>query len=42
MDAPLSRQVTKVHTFLFFAIPAILPIVAQTGNKQGKAASLPR
>jgi hypothetical protein len=41
-DGPFSHQVTKLHTFSFFAIPAILPIVAQTGNKQGKAASLPR
>jgi hypothetical protein len=42
MDGPLSHQVTKLHTFSFHAIPAILPIVAQTANKQGKAASLPR
>jgi hypothetical protein len=41
-DGPFSHQVTKLHTFSFFAIPAILPIVAQTGNKQDKAASLPR
>ena len=41
MDAPLSHQVTKVHTFSFFATPVILPIVAQTGHKQGKHASFP-
>ncbi len=37
----LSHQVTKVHTFLFFAIPVILHIVAQTGHKQGRHASFP-
>jgi hypothetical protein len=37
----LSHQVTKVHTFSFFATPVILPIVAQTGYKQGKHASFP-
>jgi hypothetical protein len=41
MDAPLSHQVTKVHTFSFFATPVILPIVAQTGHKQGRHASFP-
>ena len=41
MDAPLSHQVTKVHTFSFLAIPVILWIVAQTGHKQEKHASFP-
>ncbi len=37
----LSHQVTKVHTFSFFATPVILQIVAQTGHKQGRHASFP-
>jgi hypothetical protein len=41
MDAPLSHQVTKVHTFSFLAIPPILRIVAQTGHKQGKHTPFP-
>ena len=40
-DRSSSHQVTKLHTFSFFAIPAILHIVAQTGHKQKKAGSLP-
>jgi hypothetical protein len=41
MDAPLSHQVTKVHTISFLAIPVILRIVAQTGPKQEKHDSFP-
>jgi len=41
MDTPVPHQVTKVHTFSFFAIPAILRIPAQTGYEQGKHAFPP-
>jgi len=40
LDSLLSRQVTKLHTFSFFTIPAISRIVAQTGHKQSNGAFL--